>query len=446
MKFGNWLRLLRPNFKILKSAWFWIIAWVVLVVIATSVISFMFWDWLNTTESGSSTVRNIILAAAAVIALPLAIWRSIVAERQADTAQQSLLNERYQKSAEMLGHIDKQSVRIGGIYALDRLATEWPNDYHIQVMKLFSAFVVDQTEEKCEQQEAESGLTQDVQEVMRVIAGRGKERTAIEHQEGLTLNFSHCSLVGFTFSKANFSNIDFTKANLSHVKLWQGQFSGSVLRGANLTKADLSGADLQHTDMRRVNLSGADLTRANLRNANLGLVDLASERLWGSQIFPTNLSEAYLRAADLTKADLVGADLSRADLGGANLTGVDLCNANLNGASLKAAILTGANLSGANLTGANLGGRGADLSGAKLKGTNFSDANLDRVNFSDADFSSGTSFKTETILTQDQIDQAQADPTRPPCLNGLRDAVSGNPLEWRGQPLDDDRYRFRNYL
>ena len=443
MKFSNWLRRLRPNFKILKSAWFWIIVWVMLVVIATIVISFLFWNDLKTNDV-SSVIRNIILAAAAVIALPLAIWRSIVAERQADTAQQSLLNERYQKGAEMLGHIDKQSVRIGGIYALDRLAAEWPNDYHIQVMKLFSAFVVDQTEEKCEQQEAQSGLTQDVQEVMRVIAGRDKERIAFEHQEGLTLNFSHYSLVGFTFRKANFSNIDFTKANLSRVKLWQGQFSGSVLRGANLTKADLSGADLQHTNMTRVNLSRADLTGANLRNANLGLVDLASERLWGSEIFPTNLSEACLSAADLTESNLRGADLSRADLSGASLSEADLAGANLSGANLKAANLSRASLSGADLTGANLGGRGADLSDAKLSGANFSNANLDRVNLSGADFSSGSS-RSKAILTQDQLDQAQSDPTRPPHLNGLRDAVSGNPLEWRGQPLDEDWYSFRNY-
>ena len=51
----------------------------------------------------------------------LAVWRSIVAERQADTAQQSLLNERYQKGAEMLGN-EVLSVRMGGIYALGRLA------------------------------------------------------------------------------------------------------------------------------------------------------------------------------------------------------------------------------------------------------------------------------------------------------------------------------------
>ena len=413
-----------------------------LVVIATLVISFAFWNDLKTNDV-SSTIRNIVLAAAAVIALPLAIWRSIVAERQVDTAQQGLLHERYQKSAEMLGHTDKQSVRLGGIYALDRLAAECPNEYHIQVMKLFSAFVVDQTEKKCEQES--DGLTQDVQEVMRVIAGRDKERIALECQEELTLDLSHCSLVGFTLNNANFSNIDFTKANLSRVRLWQGQFSGSVLRGANLTKAVLLMADLRDTDMRRVNLNKANLMRANLRNADLGLVDLASEMLWGGQIFPTNLSEAQLMGADLTKAELVKADLTGADLSAANLTEAQLQGADLSGASLAGADLIGADLSGANLTRTYLGGLGADLSGTKLRGANFSNANLDRVNLSDADFSSGSSIKTETILTQSQIDQAQSDPTRPPHLNGVCDAVSGNPLEWRGQPLDDDWYSFRNW-
>ena len=33
------------------------------------------------------------------------------------------------------------SVRLGGIYALQRLAEEWPDQYHIQIMRLFCAFV-----------------------------------------------------------------------------------------------------------------------------------------------------------------------------------------------------------------------------------------------------------------------------------------------------------------
>ena len=53
-------------------------------------------DWLSNVESWSAIIRNFGLVIAAGIALPLAIWRSIVAARQATTAQLGLLNERYQ--------------------------------------------------------------------------------------------------------------------------------------------------------------------------------------------------------------------------------------------------------------------------------------------------------------------------------------------------------------
>ena len=103
-----------------------------------------FWDWLRVApdgaESGSATVRNLGLVLAGLIALPLAIWRSWVAKRQADTAQDSFLNERYQKGAEMLGS-NVPAVRLGGTYALHRLAEESPEKYHFQVMSLFCAFV-----------------------------------------------------------------------------------------------------------------------------------------------------------------------------------------------------------------------------------------------------------------------------------------------------------------
>ena len=112
--------------------------------IATAVLaivpSIMFWGWLSGGESGSTTIRNIALVAAGVFTLLLAIWRGVVANRQANTAQQGLLNERYQKGAAMLGS-EVLSVRLGGIYALQRLAEESPGQYHIQIMRLFCAFV-----------------------------------------------------------------------------------------------------------------------------------------------------------------------------------------------------------------------------------------------------------------------------------------------------------------
>ena len=87
--------------------------------------------WLSGGESGSTTLRNLGLMLAAAIGLPLAIWRSIVAERQtdaayrqSDTAMQMLLNDRFQKAAEMLGNADVGSVRIGGIHTLTRICEE----------------------------------------------------------------------------------------------------------------------------------------------------------------------------------------------------------------------------------------------------------------------------------------------------------------------------------
>ena len=133
--------------QILKSGGFRFTAFVAVVLVVCVVLSIVFWKWLSAGESGSTTIRNIGLIAVGVIALPLAIWRGIVAERQAATAQQGLLNERYQKGAEMLGS-HTLSVRLGGIYALEHLTVEHPGKYHLRTMELFCAFVRHPVEDK----------------------------------------------------------------------------------------------------------------------------------------------------------------------------------------------------------------------------------------------------------------------------------------------------------
>ena len=124
-----------------KGLWFAVL--VLIVLLAVIGLSVEHWEWLN--GPNSATVRNIGLLAVGVIAILLAFWRSNVAERQAETAQAGLLNERYQKGAEMLGS-GVLSVRLGGIYALKRLAEEHPKEFHIQIIELFCAFVRHPTE------------------------------------------------------------------------------------------------------------------------------------------------------------------------------------------------------------------------------------------------------------------------------------------------------------
>ena len=90
--------------------------------------------------TAGTRIALVVAAMAVVIALWFAKRRILVADRQAATAQLGLLNERYQKGAEMLGS-SVLTVRLGGIYALGRLAREHSGDYHIQIMSLFCVFV-----------------------------------------------------------------------------------------------------------------------------------------------------------------------------------------------------------------------------------------------------------------------------------------------------------------
>lgn len=68
----------------------------------------------------------------------------------------------------MLGN-DVFSVRLGGIYALRRLAEEHPEQYHIQAMQLLCAFVRNPTKDEKEQSGDDPKPRQDVQVALDAV-------------------------------------------------------------------------------------------------------------------------------------------------------------------------------------------------------------------------------------------------------------------------------------
>ena len=316
-------------------------------------------------------VRNLSVVVAGVIAIGLAYWRARVAEHQAETARRSLLNERDQKAAEMLGST-LLSVRLGGIYALQTLAAEHSH-YHLGVMRQFCSFVREQGSTAAGT--APEPAREDVRAVMDAIAARSDAGIAVEQKEkGFRLDLRGANLREWRFSEAN-------------------------LFGANLFKADLSGAVLGGLNLSVANLSGAVLFGANLSGANLSVANLSG----------ANLSGAVLGGANLGGANLSGANLSGAK---ANRSLGNLLEADSFGAALDGAPLPETNLSEANLSGANLSG-----------------ADLDGCNVSRARFSAGT------VITQEQLDQTHAEPPEaeeePIFVDDVHDAKTNNLLQWR---------------
>ena len=271
-------------------------AFVVVVLTVGCALSAAFWDWLSAVESGSTTIRNVGLIFVGIIALPLAVWRGMVAERQAATAQKGLLNERYRQGAEMLGR-DFLSVRLGGIYALQSLAQEHPEEYHIQIMRLLCAFVrTPPARDEGDSGEGTGGdmpsglysRREDVQAAMEAIGARREKHLILERKTGFRL--------------------DLRGANLSCTKL----------AALNVSGADLTYAVLSDANVMRANLSRANLSSANLSGAMLSYADLSNAKLTHA-----NLSHALLFGANLSNTDLDNTILTRADLVGGTLSGED---------------------------------------------------------------------------------------------------------------------------
>ncbi len=253
-----------------RGSWIALAVAIPLVSTAGLVISGLFSEafrtWLMGMESGGAAIRNAGLIIAALTALPVAIWRGIVADKQADAAQQSLRNERYQKGAEMLGD-ENLSVRLVGIYTLQRLAEEHPREFHVQIMRLFCAFVRNPTAdekyelelEKLARESGDSWIRDDVQLAMTSIGRRDSLRISLEAEAGYRLELSGIRLRHLTLMQGNLTDAALQNTDLSNAYLVNTNLSECMLQEANLSGAKLVGAIVSGTSLGRAVLkAGGD--------------------------------------------------------------------------------------------------------------------------------------------------------------------------------------------
>ena len=227
-----------------KRYWLWAVLLLAIPILGL-ILSIVFWDWLSLNESRGTTVRNVGLIIAALTALPLAIWRGLVAEKQADAAQKSLRNERYQKGAEMLGS-EVLSVRLGGIYALQRLAKEYPEEYHVQIMGLFCTFVRDPKQKETDQIDlavpTKTSHTQvDIREIVHAIGARSKTEIKMEQDAEFRPDLSGSDLSAFLLMGMDLSNAFMYRTDLSHSVIGITNLLNAYLYDANLSGALISG-------------------------------------------------------------------------------------------------------------------------------------------------------------------------------------------------------------
>lgn len=262
-------------------------------------------------------------------------------EEQTKADLQRRITESFTKAIEQLGS-EKLQVRLGGIYALERISRESSDDRRT-VMDVLSAFVREQAPWKepdigdlfkgvtdarpDEVQRRAVKPPTDIAAVVAVLTRGAAERGL----QGLDLGAT--DLQGATMNGARLRSPIFRKANLS-----MAGFAKAHLVSADFSKARLWGAYFTDAVIRR-----ADFSEARLEDAGF-----SGARLPGAVFMLARLEDAKFYGARLEKAVFSRAHLERAKFGDARLEG---------------AILWGANLEDADLTGAHLAG--ADMQDAR---------------------------------------------------------------------------------
>ncbi|MET8947213.1 pentapeptide repeat-containing protein [Streptomyces sp. NPDC004542] len=215
-------------------------------------------------------------------------WMTI---RQASTEQQlardGQVTDRYTAAVANLGDTAEE-VRIGGMYALERIAQDSPRDAPT-VVQVLAAYVRSHSPKARPGTLGDGQPANDVQAALTILAAPLAENTPV----------------------------DLHSADLHGAVLPDAHLDGANLDGTNLTNANLRGAGLDGAILTGANLGSADLRGANLHGAVLGMgqkTPLAGVQRYGASFFSTDLT-----LANLTGANLTGADLSHANLGGAIL-------------------------------------------------------------------------------------------------------------------------------
>jgi uncharacterized protein YjbI with pentapeptide repeats len=327
--------------------------------------------WLFLSEN-SAIVRDLLVGLTALVAFitaRAAISQASTArnrhDKQTEADRERRITDSFTKAVELLGS-DKLAARLGGIYALERIARESKRD-HWPIMETLTAYVrnkapsqgraqdasrpnqADTSDEEASVYavaaavtaaegitEAEQGTVQDptvkpavdVQAVLTVLT-----RRAIGHEEkNQCLDLARTNLCGTRLSGTNLSRVDLSGADLREAKLNKANLSKANLdktdlMGANLYEVNLHGANLSRTSLLYAKLHWANLSRANLYEADLSGANLRRACLNGALLLNAKLAKADLRKADLRNVDLRNVDLSEAELTGADLTGAKLENA-----------------------------------------------------------------------------------------------------------------------
>jgi uncharacterized protein YjbI with pentapeptide repeats len=253
-------------------------------------------------------------------------WRRIgIAEKDLQVTKESQITERFTRAVDQLGAIDQLGnpaieIRLGGIYALERISKESEDDYW-PIIEILIAYVRKNSSFQVAANKKVMRLSMDIQanestieeatkvslDIQAILTVIGRRKHSFNDGEDIPLNLRGICLQGVNLEGAHLEGADLRDAHLEGADLSEAHLEEALLSEAHLERADLRVVHLEEAVFLDAHLEWAVLTGAHLEGAVLTGAHLEGADLEGAQFEGAILSEAHLERADLMMAHLEGA-------------------------------------------------------------------------------------------------------------------------------------------
>lgn len=257
-------------------------------------------------------LREIAVQLPALITALAAIGALVFTQQSLRATQEQLIisrngqsSERFTKAIEQLGNKESIDVRVGSIYALERLAKDSGTDRPV-IMEVLANFV--RTRSPAVQQPdgtyacaSEDRVPADIEAAVVVIGRRDRGRD----ENFVDLGRSCLRVRGANqadFSQTILYHSDFTGASLK-----QARFVGTTVQHARFDHAILYGANFSG-----VTGDGASFRLASLPNATFDRADLRGADFTGAYVGDSSFDASVVTGTKFEAADLTRVDFSKA--------------------------------------------------------------------------------------------------------------------------------------
>lgn len=284
-----------------SPSWLVPVAVVLILLICIGVPAWLFLRWYiePKTPELRKEVLTLLLQTLGGVAFVLGgwfTWQQLINSREElRTTQQGQITERFTRAIEQLGKSDDESsgtpkggsiakggvavatdknlaIRLGGIYALERISRDSEADYPA-VMEVLTAYV--RQHAMWAEGAPPAMMKPDVQAILTVL---GRRKLSYGQGESQRLDLSATDLRGAALINANLTGIILSLAHMDEANL-----NGARLDAAQLKDARLNGSFLNRTVLRGADLSGANLNGAHVTGADFSGADLTSVDLRGAE-------------------------------------------------------------------------------------------------------------------------------------------------------------------